>query len=100
MFILGIAYGSLMGDLEGFLGISELVQKMIPTAEGLSLTQSYVTMLMTIISVLGTIPVVMLVQKLNSEEKKNRISPLLTTAVSRNSLIGFGFREYNRRDIE
>ena len=88
MFILGSAYGSLLGDLEGFLSTSELVQKMIPTVEGFSLTQSFVTMLMTIISVLGTIPVLMFVVKVNSEEKKNRISQLLAAPVSRNSLIG------------
>lgn len=88
MFILGTAYGSLLGELEGFLSTSELVQMMIPSVEGMSLTQSFIAMLITIISVLATIPVVMFVLKLNSEEKKNRISQLLATPISRNNLIG------------
>ncbi|NLJ96319.1 MAG: ABC transporter permease [Clostridiales bacterium] len=88
IFILGSAYGSLLGDLEGFLSTSQLVQKMIPIVEGFSLTQSFVTMLITIISVIGTIPILMFVLKVNSEEKKDRISQLLATPVSRYSIIG------------
>ena len=87
MLVLGVAYGSLLGELEGFLVTSDLVQQMIPVVEGMSLTQSFVTMLITIISVLGTIPVLLFVLKLNSEEKKDRISQLLATPTSRNSLI-------------
>lgn len=88
MFILGTAYGSLLGELEGFLSTSELVQMMIPSAPGMSLTESFIAMLITIISALATIPLVMFVLKLNTEEKKNRISQLLATPISRNSLIG------------
>lgn len=88
MLVLGVAYGSLLGELEGFLVTSDLVQQMIPTVEGMSLTQSFVTMLITIISVLGTVPVLLFVLKLSSEEKKQRISQLLATPASRNSLMG------------
>ncbi len=87
MFILGIAYGSLLGDLEGFLGTSQLVQDMIPTIEGMSLTYSFVTMLITIISIFSTIPVIIFILKLRSEEKKNRLEQLLASPLSRESLI-------------
>ncbi|NLP35249.1 MAG: ABC transporter permease [Clostridiales bacterium] len=88
MLILGIAYGSLLGELEGFLSSSPLVQKMIPSIEGMSLSQSFITMLITILSVLASVPVIMFVLKLNSEEKKNRINQLLATPISRNKLMG------------
>ena len=87
MFVLGIAYGSLLGDLEGFVNNSEMILQMLPDFEGMNLTESFITMLMTIVSVLGTIPVVMFVLKLSSEEKKTRTEPLLTSPISRNKLI-------------
>lgn len=95
MFVIGMAYGSLLDELEGFLQNSELIQQMIPDAPGMSLTERFVTMLITIISVLGTIPAVMFVLKIASEERKMRTEILLTTPASRNSwllsytLIGF-----------
>ena len=87
MIVLGIAYGSLLGDLEGFLNNSELIMQIIPEAEGMNLTERFITMLITIVSVIGTIPVAMFVLKLSSEEKKKRSEPLLTSPTSRNNLI-------------
>ena len=88
MFILGISYGSILGDLEGFLNTSGIIQQMIPEGEGLSLTERFMTMLMTILSILGTIPALMYVLKLSYEEKRNRTEYLLSKAVSRNKVIG------------
>lgn len=88
MFIVGVSYGSLLGDLEGFLKNSELIQQMIPEVDGMSLTDRFVTMLITIISVIGTIPGLMFLLKLRAEEKKTRTSQLLSTSVSRNRLLG------------
>ncbi len=88
MIVIGAAYGSLIGDLEGFLDTSELIQQMIPDVEGLSLSERFITMLVTIMSVLGTVPVIMFVLKLSSEEKSIRTEQLLTTSISRNSLLG------------
>lgn len=88
MFLLGVSYGSVLGDLEGFLTSTSMLQQMIPTAEGLSLTERFITMLMTVISIIGTVPVLMFVLKLWGEEKKNRTEQLYARAVSRNMLIG------------
>ena len=88
MFILGLSYGSILGDLEGFLDTSGIIQQMIPEVEGLSLTERFMTMLMTILSILGTIPPLMFILKLTSEEKKNRTEILLSKAVSRNQILG------------
>ncbi|NLC43053.1 MAG: ABC transporter permease, partial [Clostridiales bacterium] len=88
MFILGISYGSILGDLEGFLASNEILMQMLPFAEGMSLTEQFVSMLITIISILGTIPTLIFVLKLNGEEKRNRTEDILANAVSRNKIIG------------
>lgn len=88
MFVLGAAYGSVLGDLEGFLTTSDAIKQMIPEAEGFSITERFMTMLMTIMSILGTIPALMYVLRLRSEEKSARTEQLHATAVSRSNVIG------------
>ncbi|NLB41304.1 MAG: ABC transporter permease, partial [Clostridiales bacterium] len=45
MFILGVSYGSILGDLEGFLASNEILMQMLPSAEGVSLTEQFVSKL-------------------------------------------------------
>lgn len=88
MYVLGVSYGSILGDLEGFLDTSGVLLKMLPESADYSITERFITMLMTILSILGSIPVLLYVLKLKSEEKKARTAHLLARAVSKNSLIG------------
>ena len=88
MFILGASYGSILGDLEGFVESSEIIKQMLPQAQGYSMTESFISMLMTIMSILGTIPALTFVLKLKSEENKGRTDHLFSRAVSRNEVLG------------
>jgi ABC-2 type transport system permease protein len=88
MFVLGTAYGSVLGDLEGFLTTSDAIKQMIPEVEGFSLTERFMTMLMMIMSILGAIPPLMYVLKLKAEEKSARTEQLHATAVSRSNIFG------------
>lgn len=88
MFVLGLSYGSVLGDLEGFLESSEIIQMMLPASEGFNLTERFVAMLMAILSIIGTVPVLMYILKLRSEEKVGRTEHLLARAVSRYNIIG------------
>ncbi len=88
MFILGVSYGSILGDLEGFLDSSELIQQMVPAAEGFNITERFVTMLMTVLSIIGVIPVLMFILKLLGEEKQHRMEHLYARSVSRGEVLG------------
>ncbi|MDQ0255286.1 ABC-2 type transport system permease protein [Evansella vedderi] len=88
MFILGASYGSVFGDLDAFFSDIEIMEQMLTPMEGFSLTEQFITMLMAIMSMLGTVPVLMAFLKLKGEEKKNRTELLLSHAVSRTKLIG------------
>ncbi len=88
MLVLGASYGSILVDLEGFLSSNDILGQMLPTAEDMSLTERFVSMLMTILSIIGTIPTLMFVLRLNGEEKRNRTENLLAAAVSRSRIIG------------
>lgn len=71
MFILGASYGSVFGDLESFFSGNEIVSQMLTPVEGLSLTEQFVSMLMSVISMICTVPVLIFLLKLRG--KKNKI---------------------------
>ncbi|WP_353892410.1 hypothetical protein PRVXH_001757 [Proteinivorax hydrogeniformans] len=89
MFVLGATYGSVLGDLETFIEGNEMYRQLLPEgADHLSLTEQFLTMLMAVISIIGTIPALMLILKVKGEENKNRTEHLLARAVSRNNIMG------------
>ncbi len=88
MFILGASYGSVLGDLETYLEAMELIQAALPDVEGFSLTEQFLPMLMAVISMVATIPVLLMALKVRTEETKNRMEHLLARAVSRSRIMG------------
>ncbi|MFN7249461.1 MAG: ABC transporter permease [Anaerobacillus sp.] len=88
MFILGLSYGSVLGDLETFLESSEMMREMLQAVDGLSLTEQYITMLMAIISMICTVPVLLIILKLKGEEKRSHIEHILARAISRTRVMG------------
>lgn len=88
MLLMGLSYGSVMGDLESFFQGNEMMEKMLATAEGYSIAEQFVPMLMIVMALLSTVAPIMAMNKLYAEEKKNRIEHLLGRAVSRTRLMG------------
>lgn len=88
MFVLGTSYGSVLGDLESFLGSNDMMAELLAPIEGYTLTEQYLTMLMSIISMMCTIPPLIFMLKLRGEEKKNHLDHLLSRAVSRTQVMG------------
>ncbi|WP_156291579.1 ABC transporter permease [Oceanobacillus salinisoli] len=88
IFVMGLSYGSVFGDLDSFFEGNELLEQMLASEEGFSYTEQFIPMLMMIMSILASIPTLMSMLKLSGEEKKSRIDHLLGRAVSRTRLMG------------
>lgn len=88
MYVLGMTYGSVLGDLEAFLSDSELMQQLLQSSAGASITEQYITMLMSVMAMMSVIPAVMVLLKLKGEEMKNRTENLFSRAVSRLKVFG------------
>lgn len=88
LYVLGASYGSILGDLETFLGNNEVLAQLLSAVDGRSATEQFLAMLMTVIALVATIPPVLAVNRLRGEEKRGRVEPLLGRAVSRIRLIG------------
>ncbi|MDT8861209.1 ABC transporter permease [Alkalihalobacillus sp. MEB130] len=91
MYILGASYGSVFGDLEAFFESNEMMSQLLTPVEGLSLTEQFLTMLMSVMAMICTVPTLMFLLKLKSEEKKGRSEHLLSRAVSRSTVLGSYF---------
>lgn len=88
MFIMGASYGSVLGDLEAFFMGSDKMQNMLVIAEGYTLTEQFLPMLMMVMAILATVPAIMAMNKLYVEEKKGRIDHILSRAIPRTKLMG------------
>ena len=88
MFLIGVSYGSVLGDLDSFFEGNDLMQQMLASAQGYTITEQFMSMIMMISAIIAAIPAVMSMNKLYGEEKKGRIEHLLVRAVSRAKLMG------------
>lgn len=88
LFVLGLSYGSVLGDIESFFEGVDLIENMLSPTAGLSVAEVFVATLMSIISLISTIPVLMVIFKLKAEERKNHTEHLLGRAVSRTRILG------------
>lgn len=88
MLILGLAYGSLLGDIEVQFESSETMKEIFSYGTGYSPVEQFVTVIMTLIAMLSTMPVLLSVLKLKGEEKVNRTENIVSKAVSKSKLMG------------
>jgi ABC-2 type transport system permease protein len=84
MMILGISYGSVLGDLESFFQDVDMMKRMLVPVEGFTLTEQFLPMLLSVMAMVGTIPVLMAVLKMAGEEKRGQAENIFSLAVSRN----------------
>lgn len=88
MLVLGASYGSVFGDLEAFFDSSDIIQQLLTATAGVTPTEQFTAMVISVLSMISTIPAVMMVLKLKSEEAAHRTEHLLARHVSRYSLLG------------
>lgn len=86
MVVLGVSYGSVMGDVDTFLSGNEMMRKFMSASNGATVIEQYITLLMTIMSIFCTVPGIILMLRLRTEEKSGRTEHLLARAVSRERL--------------
>ncbi|MDY0395174.1 ABC transporter permease [Virgibacillus halophilus] len=87
LFVLGVSYGSVLGDLHTFFAQNETMAKMFASSGGASLTDQFIAMIVAVLALIGTIPVLMTVFKLHTEEKAGRVEHLFSRAVSRQRVL-------------
>ena len=88
MFVLGASYGSVFGDLESFFSDNELLEQLLAGGEGLTIVEQFIPIIIVVNALIASIPPIIAMNKLYSEEKRERLDSLLGTALSRTRLFG------------
>lgn len=83
LFVIGLTYGSVFGDLDSFFRDNAAMEKILPQNSGYTLTEQFLSVLMVIIAVMSAIPALTALFRLKGEEKSGRVEAVYSKAVSR-----------------
>lgn len=83
IFVFAAAYGSVFGELDSFISGNELLSAIFAADSDFSLAEQFIVMLMSIMSMIATIPVISFIGRIASEEKRGHTEHLFGRAVSR-----------------
>jgi ABC-2 type transport system permease protein len=88
LFLLGIMYGSVLGDVEQMLTDIEGLEDFLPEFSNVNLTETFAAMITTVLAIIAAIYAVLAAMKLRSEESAGRAEPVLATGLSQPGWIG------------
>ncbi|MEV6105444.1 ABC transporter permease [Streptomyces sp. NPDC051940] len=87
-FVLGVMYGSILGDVEDMLGDIDQLQDALAEAGGATMAESFASIVLIVVAVVSAVYVVMAALRPRSEETAGRAEPLLATGLSRARWVG------------
>jgi ABC-2 type transport system permease protein len=87
LFVLGLMYGSVLGDAEQWFAEIEALGEMLPETE-VSVVEAFAGLVTMIMAVIAGAYTIMAAQKGRSEESAGRAEPLLATGLSRTRWLG------------
>ncbi|MFF0503428.1 ABC transporter permease [Streptomyces fimicarius] len=88
LLLMGVMYGSILGDAADMVKDVEQVQEALAEIGGSSVAESFASMVMVVIAVVAAVYVVMASLRPRSEESAGRAEPLLATGLSRRRWLG------------
>ena len=91
IFILGASYGSVFGDIDSFLEGNEMLQQMFLTSGGFSVDEQFLSTIVAMYAILLAIPILLILLKIYTEEKKGRLETIYAKKVSRKKMLGSYF---------
>lgn len=88
IFLMSAAFGAILGDLEAYFSDMEYLQAFLPQGHEGNMTQSFITMLIQIMSIFTAIPTVLIILKLKKDEKLGLMENFYSRTLSRNKVMG------------
>jgi ABC-2 type transport system permease protein len=88
LLVVGVAFGSLIGDVEVFIDDNPQLEEYLATIGGASLVDGFLGLLVMVMAFMSTGFAVQSAMRVRSEESEGRAEPLLSTALSRQRWLG------------
>ncbi|NJP99393.1 ABC transporter permease [Streptomyces sp. PLAI1-29] len=83
LLVLGVMYGSLLGDVEDLLGSLEEYRRTLEALGGTTVTEAFASMVMLVLAIVAAVQVAMAALRPRAEESAGRAEALLATGLSR-----------------
>jgi ABC-2 type transport system permease protein len=84
--ILGASYGSIFGDLESFLAGNEMLANILPPDSEYPAAVIFMGVIVMVMGISSTIPAVLVMNKVATEEKKGRMEIIFSHPVSKKEI--------------
>ncbi|MBC7267448.1 MAG: ABC transporter permease [Streptomyces sp.] len=88
LFLMGVMYGSILGDAESMLEDIDQIQEALEQVGGATITESFASIVMVVLAVVAAVYVMMAALRPRAEETAGRAEPLLATGLSRSRWVG------------
>ncbi|PVC91070.1 ABC transporter permease [Streptomyces sp. CS131] len=86
--LMGVMYGSILGEAADMVKSVEQLQEALKDIGGATVAESFASMVMVVVAVVAAVYVVMAALRLRAEENAGRAEPLLATGLSRSGWLG------------
>ncbi|SBW03837.1 conserved membrane hypothetical protein [uncultured Eubacteriales bacterium] len=86
MFVMGATYGSVLGQIDAFVNGNEMFQKILSATGNYDIVNNYIALILMIGALLAAVPVMLLANKLRSEERHGRLEQIFSKSVRREKL--------------
>ncbi|MEU6838760.1 ABC transporter permease [Streptomyces rubiginosohelvolus] len=86
--LMGVMYGSILGEAADMVESVEQLQEALKDIGGATVAESFASMVMAVVAVVAAVYVVMAALRPRAEENAGRAEPLLATGLSRNRWLG------------
>ena len=88
LILLGVTYGSVIGDVEAIIQGNEIVEQVLGADPATNMSEQFMVVIIGVLSLAATIPVVQSFIRIKREEKKNRLEHVLAGTRSRWRVLG------------
>lgn len=87
MLVMGVTYGSVLGEIDRFVSGNEMFQKILNAAGDYDITSNYIVLILAVGALLAAVPVISIMHKIRSEEKQGRLEQLFSKSVPREKMM-------------
>lgn len=83
IFVFAAMYGSVFGELDRFISSNEMLQAIFSQSTEYSLVEQFIVLLMSIMTIIATIPALQFMGRVSTEEKRGHTEHLIGRSISR-----------------
>lgn len=89
--IMGFSFGGMLDEIISQLEKNDMMKQIFITSNNTAILDQFISVMTSIVAIIGTIPCIIAVLKINSEETSGRMDIIMSHKVSRFSIIGSYF---------